>query len=58
MEPSQPANSNRAAARGKFPWQAFLRSRNFYLIIYQYFACKTSNRDRLRQPMAFALTFC
>ncbi len=39
MEPSQPANPNRAAARGKFPWQAFLRSRNFYLIIYQYFAC-------------------
>jgi ACS family glucarate transporter-like MFS transporter len=39
MEPNQPANPNRAAARGKFPWQAFLRSRNFYLIIYQYFAC-------------------
>jgi ACS family glucarate transporter-like MFS transporter len=39
MEPSQPANPNRAAARGKFPWQAFLRSRNFYFTIYQYFAC-------------------
>jgi ACS family glucarate transporter-like MFS transporter len=28
-----------AAATGTIPWRAFLLSRNFYLIIYQYFAC-------------------
>jgi ACS family glucarate transporter-like MFS transporter len=28
----------RAAANHKIPWRAFLLSRNFYLIIYQYFA--------------------
>jgi ACS family glucarate transporter-like MFS transporter len=39
MQPSQPAIPNRAAAGGKFPWRAFASSRNFYLIIYQYFAC-------------------
>src|SRR5208282_3305115 len=26
------------AANDKIPWQAFVSSRNFYLIIYQYFA--------------------
>jgi ACS family glucarate transporter-like MFS transporter len=28
----------RAAANDKIPWRAFVSSRNFYLIIYQYFA--------------------
>ena len=28
----------RAAANGKIPWRAFASSRNFYLILYQYFA--------------------
>jgi len=32
-------DNTRAASSRKFPWRGFLSSRNFYLIIYQYFAC-------------------
>jgi len=36
---SASGDSARPAANNKIPWRAFLLSRNFYLIIYQYFAC-------------------
>lgn len=33
------AGDARSATNNKIPWGAFLSSRNFYLILYQYFAC-------------------
>ena len=41
-EATRPAHANersRLSIAEMLPWRAFLRSRNFYLIVYQYFAC-------------------